>query len=138
MQAGLVVVGTIECAGVGAEDGQVGELGAVDTPTITVLTKLDRVSEPERLAELRHLYPDALNISAFTGLGMEALLQKCSEVMADRVRLRRYRIPQSRADLLGMLHRDAKVLSTEYEENDILVTAVVPAAIDGRLDQFSC
>jgi GTP-binding protein HflX len=79
-----------------------------------------------------------LNISAFTGLGMEALLQKCSEVMADRVRRRRYRIPQSRADLLGMLHRDAKVLSTEYEENDILVTAVVPAAIDGRLDQFSC
>jgi GTP-binding protein HflX len=115
-----------------------GELGAVDKPTITVLNKIDRVTEPERLAELRHLYPDALNISAFTGLGMEALLQKCSEVMADRVRCRRYRIPQSRADLMGMLHRDAKVLSTEYEENDILVTAVVPAAIDGRLDRFSC
>jgi GTP-binding protein HflX len=115
-----------------------GELGAVEKPTITVLNKIDRVTEPERLAELRHLYPDALKISAFTGLGMEALLQKCSEVMADRVRRRRYRIPQSRADLMGMLHRDAKVLSTEYEENDILVTAVVPAAIDGRLDQFSC
>jgi GTP-binding protein HflX len=115
-----------------------GELGAVDKPTITVLNKIDRVTEPERLAELRHLYPDALNISAFTGLGMEALLQKCSEVMADRVRCRRYRIPQSRADLMGMLHRDAKVLSTEYEENDILITAVVPAAIDGRLERFSC
>ena len=115
-----------------------GELGAVEKPTITVLNKIDRVTDPERIAELRQLYPEALIISAFTGSGMEALLQKCSEVMADRVRRRRYRIPQSRADLLGMLHRDAKVISTDYEENDILVTAVVPAAIDGRLEAFAC
>lgn len=115
-----------------------GELGAVEKPTITVLNKIDRVTDPDQLADLRHRYPDALNISAVTGLGMEALLQKCSDVMADRVRRRRYRIPQSRADLMGMLHRDAKVLSTDYEDNDILVTAVVPAAIDGRLEAFAC
>lgn len=114
-----------------------GELGAVDKPTVTVLNKIDLVTDPDRLAELRQLYPDALHISAFTGLGMESLLQKCSEVLADRVRRHRYRIPQSRADLMGMLHRDAKVLSTEYEENDILVTAVVPAAIAGRLEPFA-
>jgi GTP-binding protein HflX len=114
-----------------------GELGAIDKPTLTVLNKIDRVTDPARLAELRHLFPDALNISAFTGLGMEALLQRCSAVLADRVRRHRYRIPQSRADLLGMLHRDAKVLSTGYDENDILVTAVVPAAIAGRLEEFA-
>ncbi|WP_367874215.1 GTPase HflX [Luteolibacter sp. Populi] len=114
-----------------------GELGAVDKRTITVLNKTDLITDPERFAELRQLYPDALLISAVSGLGLEALLQKCSEVMADRVRRWRYRIPQSRADLIGMLHRDAKVLSTEYEENDILVTAVVPAAIAGRLEEFA-
>jgi GTP-binding protein HflX len=114
-----------------------GELGAVDKPTITALNKIDLVTDPDRLAELHRLYPDALHISAFSGLGMETLLQRCSEVMADRVRRHRYRIPQSRADLIGMLHRDAKVLSTEYEDNDILVTAVVPAAIAGRLEEFA-
>jgi GTP-binding protein HflX len=114
-----------------------GELGAVDKRTITVLNKIDLVTDPDRVSELRRLYPDALHISAFTGLGMEALLLKCSEVMADRVRRRKYRIPQSRADVLGVLHRDAKVLSTDYEENDILVTAVVPASIAGRLEQFA-
>jgi GTP-binding protein HflX len=114
-----------------------GELGAMDKRTITVLNKIDLVTDPDRVSELRRLYPDALHISAFTGLGMEALLLKCSEVMADRVRRRKYRIPQSRADVLGVLHRDAKVLSTDYEENDILVTAVVPASIAGRLEQFA-
>ncbi len=114
-----------------------GELGAVDKRTITVLNKIDRVTDPDRLAELRHLFPDALAISAANGQGLEELLQKCSEVLADRVRRRRYRIPQSRADIMGTLHRDAKVLSTEYEGNDILVTAVVPAAIAGRLEEFA-
>jgi GTP-binding protein HflX len=113
-----------------------GELGAVDKRTITVLNKTDLITDPERFAELHQLYPDALIISAVSGLGLEALLQKCSEVMADRVRRKRYRIPQSRADLIGVLHRDAKVLSTDYEDNDILVTAVVPAAIAGRLEEF--
>lgn len=114
-----------------------GELGASDKRAITVLNKIDLVADPDRLAELRRLYPDALLISAVSGLGLEALLQKCSEVMADRVRRRKYRIPQSRADVLGVLHRDAKVLSTDYEENDILVTAVVPASIAGRLEEFA-
>lgn len=114
-----------------------GELGAVDKRTITVLNKIDLVTDPDRLAELRRLYPEALMISAASGQGLDVLLQKCSEVLADRVRRKRYRIPQRRADLLGMLHRDAKVLSTDYEENDILVTAVVPAAIAGRLEEFA-
>jgi GTP-binding protein HflX len=109
----------------------------VDKRTITVLSKIDLVTDPDRLAELRRLYPDALMISAASGQGLDVLLRKCSEVLADRVRRKRYRIPQRRADLLGMLHRDAKVLSTDYEENDILVTAVVPAAIAGRLEEFA-
>jgi GTP-binding protein HflX len=41
-----------------------------------------------------------------------------------------------RGDLLHLLHSDAKVLSTDYEQNDILVSAVVPAAIAGRLESF--
>ena len=114
-----------------------GELGAEDKRAITVLNKIDRVTDPARLAELRRLYPDAIHASALDGEGVEAILHACSEVMADRVRRRSYRIPQSRADLLGLLHRDAKVLSTDYEENDILVRAVVPASIAGRLEEFA-
>src|SRR5690606_15878925 len=113
------------------------ELGAEGKRTITVLNKIDLVTDPARLAELQFLFPDALRVSAATGIGMENLLAKCSETLADRVRRGRFRIPQRRADLVGLLHRDAKVLSTEYEDNDILVTAVVPAAIVGKLEEFA-
>jgi len=113
------------------------DLGAGEKRTITVLNKIDRVTEPEALAALRQKYPDALHVSAARGHGIDALLKACSGVLADRVRRRHYRIPQARADIVSLLHRDAKVLSTGYEDDDILVTAVVPAAIAGRIETFA-
>ena len=113
------------------------ELGAEDKPVITVLNKIDRVTDPEALASLDRKFPDALHISAYTGAGLDELLKACSDHLADRVRRREYRIPQFRGDLVSLLHRDAKVLSTGYEGDDILVTAVVPPTIAGRLEEFA-
>jgi GTP-binding protein HflX len=112
------------------------ELGAEGKPTITVLNKIDLVEDPEQIASLARMFPDALRISAFTRAGLDQLLDACSADLADRVRCLDYRIPQHRADLVGLLHRDAKVLSTDYEGNDILLRAVVPPMLAGRLEPF--
>ena len=112
------------------------ELGAEGKPTITVLNKIDLVEDPEQIASLARMFPDAMRISAFTRAGLDQLLDACSAALADRVRCLDYRIPQQRADLVGLLHRDAKVLSTDYEGNDILVRAVVPPMLAGRLEAF--
>jgi GTP-binding protein HflX len=112
------------------------ELGAEGKPAITVLNKIDRVEDPEQIASLARMFPDALRVSAVTHAGLDHLLNACSAALADRVRCLDYRIPQQRADLVGLLHRDAKVLSTDYEGNDILVRAVVPPMLAGRLEAF--
>ena len=112
------------------------ELGASDKKVITVLNKIDAVTDPDVLESLNRNFPDALHLSSLTGLGLEELLKDCSRVLADRVSRQQYRIPQKRGDLLNLLHQDAKVLSTEYEQNDIIVSAVVPAVIAGRLESF--
>ncbi len=113
------------------------ELGAHDREIITVLNKIDRVTDQDELAALDRKFPHALHISAVSGDGLEALLRACSDILSTRVRRQEYRIPQNRGDLVGLLHRDAKVLSTEYDGDDILVAAVVPAAIAGRLEAFA-
>ncbi len=113
------------------------ELGAEDKTVVTVLNKIDRVTDPEVLGFLGRRFPDAIRVSALHGDGMDDLLRACSAVLANRVRRQDYRIPQKRADLVGLLHRDAKVLSTGYEGDDILISAIVPAAIAGRLESFS-
>lgn len=112
------------------------ELGAGDKPIITVLNKVDVLNDPVKLAGLEVLFPNTIAVSAKTGLGMEALLQICADLVSDRVQTQTYRIPQSRGDLSGMLHRDAKVLETDYEGNDVVIKAVVPASIAGRLADF--
>lgn len=112
------------------------ELGAVDKPIITVLNKIDKVTDPEIHAYLDRKFPHAIRASSLTGEGMETLLKACSRVLADRVSRQQYRIPQKRGDLLNILHNDAKVLSTDYDQNDILISAVVPADIAGRLEEF--
>ena len=112
------------------------ELGAGEKRTITVLNKIDRVTDPDRLADLKRRFPEAIHASALDGSGIEELLTACSAVLADRVRRQHYRIPQSRGDLLGLLHRDAKILSTDYDGNDVVLTAVVPATVAGKLANF--
>ena len=113
------------------------ELEAHDKPVVTVLNKIDLVTDAGALAELERKFPDALLVSSVTGQGMDALLKASAVVLADRVRRKDYRIPQRRADLVGLLHREAKVLSTNYEGDDILVRAVVPPSIAGRLEAFA-
>lgn len=114
------------------------ELGAGDKPMIIVLNKIDALDDPVKLAGLEVSFPGVktLAVSAKTGQGMDELLQLCAEMMADRVQTVTYRIPQSRGDLSGLLHRDAKVLETEYDGNDIVLKAVVPASIAGKLARF--
>lgn len=113
-----------------------GELGADEKRVIVVLNKIDCVEEPEVLAGLRAEFPGAVEVSALTGEGLEDLTARFSDFLADRVKKLSYRIPQARGDVSGLIHREGKVLSTDYEGNDILLTAVVPRTIEGQLAQF--
>jgi GTP-binding protein HflX len=113
------------------------ELGAGDKKIITILNKSDLLEDPVQRLLLENRYPGAIFTSAAHGENLDALLQLCCEALADRIRKQSYRIPQTRGDVLNLLHRDAKVLSTSYEDNDILVEAIVPESIAGKLSGFS-
>ncbi|MGJ8697883.1 MAG: GTPase HflX [Verrucomicrobiaceae bacterium] len=113
-----------------------GELGADEKKVIIVLNKIDQIEDPVVLAGLRADFPGAVEVSALKGIGMELLMEKFCDQLADRVKKLSYRIPQSRGDITGMLHREGKVLETDYEGNDVLLTAVVPKEFEERLAEF--
>lgn len=112
------------------------ELGADEKREILVLNKVDKVEDATVLAGLRHEFPGAIEVSALTGEGLEKLRETFTDYLAHRVRRQSFRIPQSRGDVSGLIHREGKVLETEYEGNDILLTAVIPRAIEGQLGEF--
>ena len=114
------------------------ELGAADKPAILVLNKMDLVADDEdRVQELKsHFGDDAVFLSVATGEGMDSLIDKMSDLMVDRVARLQLRIPQARQDIIALLHREAKILSTDYEGNDVLLTSIVPHALRHRVEEF--
>ena len=114
------------------------ELKAADKPTVIVLNKIDLIAHDEnRLHELKsHFDPSAVFISIATGEGIPTLINRIADMMVDRVSRLLLRIPQARQDLIALLHRDAKIVSHEYEGNDILITAIVPHALRYHFEAF--
>ena len=113
-----------------------GELGADEKRVIVVLNKVDRVENPAILTGLRADFPGAYETSAVTGQGLEDLVANFTALLADRVKKLTYRVPQARGDVSGLIHREGKVLETDYEGNDIILTAIVPNSLEGQLGEF--
>ncbi|MDF1851716.1 MAG: GTPase HflX [Verrucomicrobiales bacterium] len=114
------------------------ELGADDKPTVIVVNKIDLIEgQEERIHELRsHFDPSSVFVSVMTGQGMDRLTDRLADMMVDRVSRMALRIPQAQHDLISLLHREAKILSTDYEGNDVLLTAIVPHTLRHKYESF--
>ena len=108
-------------------DELIAELGAETTPQLRVYNKCDRY-----LGILPH-GEDAVCISAKTGEGTDVLAEKLAALLDRGKRELTLHIPYARAGLLDMLQREAVVKSAEYTEDGIVVEAVVPDALFGKV-----
>ncbi len=114
------------------------ELGAGEKQTVIVLNKIDLIRDDEdRLHELRsHFEGKAIEISVIENEGIEPLINKLSDLLVDRVSRLKLRIPQARQDMVALLHREGKILSEDYEGNDVLLTAIVGNTMKHLFNDF--
>jgi GTP-binding protein HflX len=116
------------------------ELGAGDKPMIVVLNKVDAIEEDQRDAVIAGLKDridqPTIVMSVREQSGAPELLAACVDVLSHRVRTSCYCIPQYRADLVAQMHREGKVVSTEYEDNNVIVIATLPNALDAKLSAW--
>lgn len=117
-------------------------LGAQDKPMVVVWNKFDLIDADRReetLAALRaRVDKPSLCMSVLQDSGREELLAACVEMLSHRVERARYRIPLAQSRILAVMHRDGKVLSTEYEGNDAIVEAILPREFVARLEGYRC
>ena len=116
------------------------ELGAADKPMIVLWNKVDMLPEEVRQSTLEALAAKvevpSIFISALEGTGMDEMLAACVEMLSHRVTTARYRIPLAESRIIAIMHRDGKVLATEYEGNDALVDAILPREFAARLEPY--
>ncbi len=116
------------------------ELGAADKPMVVVWNKTDLIPEDQReeltAALTAKVQCPCITCSVKEERGVEALMAACVEMLSHRVSKERYRIPLAESRIIAIMHRDGKVLSTEYEDNDAIVEAILPHEFAARLESY--
>jgi GTP-binding protein HflX len=111
------------------------ELGADEKKIIPAINKIDLISD-ERLKELKNIFPEAVLISVKNRVGIDTLLNKINEMLFSNIVRNSLKIPQSRQDLVALLHREGKILSQDYYENDIIINAIYSKRFLAKFAEF--
>jgi GTP-binding protein HflX len=132
------------------------EIGAAETPQILVLNKADLIpSEPdaeamaqrvmggsglaesEKEGEKRPALAGAIAISARTGDGFDALLEKMDQSLGlDPISECVFRIPAGEGGPLHLVHQFAQVHSVRYDGDMCEVSALASASLQKRLEAY--
>ena len=108
------------------------DIDAGQVPELIVINKAD-IADPQTVSELLRHYPDAVVISARTGLGFDELLAVIEERLPSLMQDVDLLIPYSRGDLVSRAHRQGEVLSAEHDEVGTRLHARVPEALANEL-----
>jgi GTP-binding protein HflX len=127
-----------------------GEIGAEATQQILVLNKADRLEHVERdqdaetllhrmLGETaRQSATEAVIVSAYTGEGCDALLEKIDKkIELDPVSRQKFRLPLSDGRALHLLHERAGIVSKEYSDDYCEIVADAPLSLRTLLEEFA-
>ena len=74
-------------------------------------------------------YPEAVQVSAKTGEGVEKMISKLSDLLRAKLEVYELAIPLSRGDLIAQVHREAQVLIEDVQGDTLVMRA--------RLDEYA-
>lgn len=112
-------------------DKLIAELGASETPRVEVYNKCDKPGAAALFAP-----EGAVKVSALTGEGLDELRKKIFDILSAGVKTLDLLIPYDKGGLLDVLHKECKVLSSEYTDTGVAVKAACPAHIYGRVKEY--
>lgn len=110
-------------------------LGAIGKPVLLLLNKLDKVAGSERAAAL-HYGGSTFEISALTGIGLDALLAAMAETLVPDEEELLMRIPYSEGWVMPYLHENGSVLAQDYSEEGVSVKARLKRSRVERIREY--
>jgi GTP-binding protein HflX len=111
------------------------EIGAAERPRLVALNKVDAVAD-ERRRELTFRFPDAVQVSALTGEGLDALEERIEARFLATLRPMELLVPYDEGGRLSELHDLAGEIERIDTADGVRVRARVPAAAAARFERF--
>jgi GTPase len=105
------------------------EIDAGHVPVITVLNKIDRLSNPEAARKTADYFPQAVAISAQTGAGIPDLLEMIRSSLYESFSPILVRLPYQQGQLISLFHEFGQVERSEHGRKGVLMQGRIP----GRL-----
>ncbi len=118
-----------------AVESLLGELELGGRPTIVALNKVDRLDADAPLGALVDRF-DAVAVSARTGEGMDALLDRIERALRPGVERVRLRIPYREGTALAQCYERGRVLSRSDEVDGIVLEVELPRRLLGPLKPY--
>jgi GTPase len=118
-----------------AVESLLGELELGERPTIVALNKVDRLDADAALGALVDRF-DAVAVSARTGEGMDALLDRIERALRPGVERVRLRIPYREGTALAQCYERGRVLSRSDEVDGIVLEVELPRRLLGPLKPY--
>jgi GTP-binding protein HflX len=111
------------------------EVGADRLPELLVVNKVDASSQ-ETLLRLKHDWPDAVFVSAKTGVGLEELREAIESRLPKPAVELSVRIPYDRGELVDRVHRTGEVLAWSHAAGGTQVRARVSGDLAAELVKY--
>src|SRR5205085_5529897 len=120
---------------IAAVDEVLSEIGADDRPRLLVLNKVDLLDD-ERRRELSFRRREAIQVSAATGEGLDALHEAVEARFLSTLRSMDLLVPYREGGSLSELHEVAGEMEREETARGVRVRARVPAGVAPRFERF--
>lgn len=111
------------------------EIGAHDRKVVTVVNKIDKLTETGVLERARAYFDNAVAISALKREGFDALVDTLIRHIKDSVAKVTLTIPQADTRTLSLIYENGLVAKAEYEGSDVHIEAEVPLRIKNILSK---
>ncbi len=111
------------------------ELKVQDKPLLTVLNKIDLLSDQSWLGQLQTEFSGAVAISAKTRQNLEQLIQKLQEYFSEKLLALEIAIPHTRMDIVNFCYKYGKVSGIKYLQKSIKIKLTLPKTLLYKIEQ---
>ncbi|MEK6256312.1 MAG: GTPase HflX [Chloroflexota bacterium] len=112
------------------------EIEASHIPVLTVINKIDLLSNPAKAEKAIAAFPNAVAVSALRNEGFDDLLNSINQKLYESYTRLTVKLPFSEGSLISMFHDQGKVDKIEHNRHGVIIQGRLPGRLVARYRKF--